>query len=122
MKAQYVGDIGDYGKVLILKHLVELGFNLGVNWIFTKDDNRDDGKHRDYIHYRGKHCLCCCDEKVFEHILPLAKKGKNNRKIEDLENLIRRFAYNVVFYSKKYESGVARKNCEAAAFNVLRNL
>jgi len=46
MKAQYVGDIGDFGKVLILKHLAVLGFKIGINWVLTKNDNRADGKHR----------------------------------------------------------------------------
>jgi hypothetical protein len=35
MKEQYVGDIGDFGKVLLLKHLAGLGFKIGVNWMLT---------------------------------------------------------------------------------------
>jgi len=31
MKAQYVGDIGDFGKVLLLKHLAAFEFKIGVN-------------------------------------------------------------------------------------------
>jgi hypothetical protein len=116
MKEQYVGDIGDFGKVLLLKHLAGLGFRIGVNWVLTDDDNRADGKHRDYIDYRGNDCLCCCDEKVFEQMLPLAKKKKNDRNIEDLEGLIRRFSESVAFYSAKYVSGRSRANCEIRAF------
>ncbi|MDR3772863.1 MAG: hypothetical protein P4L26_05920 [Terracidiphilus sp.] len=116
MKAQYVGDIGDFGKVLILKHLAGLGFKIGVNWVLTENDERADGKHRDYINYRGRDCLCCCDEKVFEQILPLAKKEKADRRIEDLESLIRTFSNSVVFFSKKYMGGSARKAVEEEAF------
>ena len=39
MKAQYVGDIGDFGKVLILKHLAGLGFKIGVNWVLTRNND-----------------------------------------------------------------------------------
>jgi hypothetical protein len=116
MKDQYVGDIGDYGKVLIMKHLADLGFKIGVNWVLTKNDNRGDGKHRDYVDYSGKDCLCCCDEKVFSDICLLAKKKKADRDIGDLENLIRGFTGSVVFYSKKYIGGQKRKTYEDDAF------
>jgi hypothetical protein len=116
MKAQYVGDIGDFGKVLLLKHLAGLGFKIGVNWVMTKNDGRADGKHRDYVDCRGKDCLCCCDENVFEKILPLAKKEKDDRKIEGLEGLIRGFSESVVFYSKKYAGGATRRTYENEAF------
>ena len=116
MKEQYVGDIGDFGKVLILKHLAGFGFEIGVNWVLTKNDNRGDGKHRDYIDYSGKDCLCRCDEEVFERIVSLARKEKGDRKIVDLENLIRDFSKRVVFYSKKYIGGRKRKDYEDEAF------
>jgi hypothetical protein len=91
MKDQYVGDIGDFGKVLILKHLAELGFKLGVNWVFTKNDNTNAGEDRDYVNYRGIDCLCCCDKSLLEGIVQLAHTIKSERKIGDLENLIRKF-------------------------------
>lgn len=116
MKAQYVGDIGDFGKVLVLKHVAGLGFKIGINWVLTENDNRGDGKHRDYIDYCGRDCLCNCDGKVFEQMLPLAKKEKSDRKIDDLESLIRSFSESIVFYSKKYVGGEARRTCEDKAF------
>jgi hypothetical protein len=119
MKDQYVGDIGDFGKVLLLKHLVGLGFKIGINWVLTENDQRADGKHRDYASYSGGDCLCCCDDKVFEQMLPLAKKEKADRKIEDLEDLIRGFSERVVFYSKKYVGGRKRKTSEDEAFAAL---
>ncbi len=116
MKAQYVGDIGDFGKVLLLKYLAEIGFKIGVNWVLTKNDNRGDGKHREYVEYRERDCLCCCDDEVFTRILPLAKMEKNDRKIEELENLISSFSKRVVFYSKRYIGGRKRKDYEDEAF------
>ena len=126
MKEQYVGDIGDFGKVLILKHLAGLGFKVGINWVLTENDDRNDGKHRDYVDrvkYRGVNCLCCCDEEIFEKIIPLAKKEKNGRRIEDLENLIRGFSPKVVFYPRSriyLVKGSERRNLDNEAYNELK--
>ncbi len=38
MKNQYIGDIGDYGKYGLLRHLSGKGIRIGVNWYLTKDD------------------------------------------------------------------------------------
>ncbi len=119
MKAQYIGDIGDFGKVLLLKHFASRGFKLGINWLLTDNDKRSDGKHRDYAEYSGKDCLCCCDEEIFGRILQLARNGKDERAIEDLEEVIRSFSPSCVFFSKKYEGGRARGQAEAEAFKTL---
>src|SRR6516165_102564 len=104
MKAQYVGDIGDFGKVLILKHLADLGFRLGIHWMLTANVDRADGKHRAYAGYFGGDCLCCCDDEVFERILPLARMSKDDRSIADLKELIRHFCGEVGFFSSEYSN------------------
>ena len=86
MKAQYVGDIGDFGKVLLLKHLAGLSLKIGVNWVLTKNDNTNAGEDRGYAKYRGINCLCCCDKSLLECIVQLAQTKKSERKIADLEN------------------------------------
>jgi hypothetical protein len=116
MKDQYVGDIGDFGKVLLLRHLAGLGFNIGINWVRTVNDNGADGRHRDYVDLRGSDCLCCCDRDLFERILPLAKKERSDRKIGDLENLIHGFSRTAIFYSGKYVGGKSRSTFANEAF------
>ncbi|HWR22271.1 MAG TPA: hypothetical protein VN366_02240 [Feifaniaceae bacterium] len=49
MKNQYVGDIGDYGKLGLLRILQNAGFQVGVNWYLTPDDNSRDGRHIQYL-------------------------------------------------------------------------
>jgi hypothetical protein len=115
MKAQYVGDIGDFGKVLLLKHLAVCGFKIGVNWVLTPNDNRTDGKHRDYTTYKGKDCLCCCDQEVYEAILPLANKQREKRAIADLEALTRRFAPRSFFFDDVFEARVDRGELDQKA-------
>lgn len=49
MKDQYFGDIGDYGKYLLLRHLSSYGIKLGINWYLTKDDSTGHGSMTDYL-------------------------------------------------------------------------
>jgi len=50
MKNQYVGDIGDYTKLGILRVIEQAGFSIGVNWYLTRDDQSvKDGRHIDYL-------------------------------------------------------------------------
>ena len=50
MKNQYVGDIGDYTKLGLLRVLENSGLSIGVNWYCTPDDAiNKDGRHIDYL-------------------------------------------------------------------------
>ena len=50
MKNQYVGDIGDYTKLGLLRVLENSGLSIGVNWYCTPDDaNSTDGRHIEYL-------------------------------------------------------------------------
>lgn len=119
MKAQYVGDIGDFGKVLLLKHFARLGFRIGVNWVLTANDASSDGKHRDYVNYRGAHCLCGCDPALLEKISSIAIKPKDERSIYDLEELIREFSINSSFYSQYFDGATDRATRDDEAFKLL---
>lgn len=119
MKEQYVGDVGDFGKVLILKHLASLGFRLGVHWVLTRNDGGGDGAHRKYSCYLGNDCLCCCDEDVFRDIRPLTQRRLSERKIGDLENLIRRFAADAVFFGANCDERKLRVQREQDALALL---
>ena len=44
MKDQFVGDIGDYTKLGLLRVVENAGFSIGVNWYCTPPDGRSDGK------------------------------------------------------------------------------
>ncbi len=119
MKAQYVGDIGDFGKVLLLKHLAEIGFKISVNWVLTHNDETNAGEHRNYVNYHGMNCLCCCDRRLLEGIVPLVRTEKPKRKISDLEKLIRKFSKDTVFYSEYFDGNVARIIRDGEAFRLL---
>jgi hypothetical protein len=139
MKAQYVGDIGDFGKVLILKHLAAVGFRIGVNWVLTKNDEGSDGKHRDYPWYGIRHqannplyrrkrtpdnrrdCLaCCCDEETIRKMAPLAKKEKDERAIQDLEQLVTEMSPTFpIFFTEYFDDSTPRDEINEAALKRL---
>ncbi len=129
MKAQYVGDVGDFGKLLLLKHLAGLGFKIGVNWVLTENDEGTDGRHRDYPWYGIRHevnnplypkmrkrddrrnCLACCtDEQVLKEIAPHAAKPVGGRKIQHLEQTIMQtLPSKASFFREIYRDGDDRK-------------
>jgi hypothetical protein len=50
MKDQYCGDINDYRKYGLLRILARgRRLKIGVDWMLTPNDNRNDGSHRDYL-------------------------------------------------------------------------
>ncbi|MCL1803695.1 MAG: hypothetical protein FWG30_08685 [Eubacteriaceae bacterium] len=50
MKNQYVGDIGDYVKLGLLRSMEDVGYKIGINWYLTPDDDdKKDGRHIKYL-------------------------------------------------------------------------
>jgi hypothetical protein len=50
MKDQYCGDLNDYRKYALLRHLSRSGFTkLLVAWMLTPDDGGSDGQRRQYL-------------------------------------------------------------------------
>ena len=49
MKVQYLGDVNDYRKYALLRLLALTGLKIGVHWLLTPDDGRNDGGKRSYL-------------------------------------------------------------------------
>ncbi len=88
MQDRYAGDIGDYGKMALLRALCEEGLKVGVNWY--KVDPLDAEKNEDgtYKQNDGKHFipenLRKCDTVLADALLTISKSDR--RSIEALEN------------------------------------
>jgi hypothetical protein len=55
VKVQYFGDMNDYRKYALLGLLAKSGgFKIGVCWMLTPADDRQDGNKRSYIQQPGK--------------------------------------------------------------------
>jgi len=50
MQNRYAGDVGDFGKLGLLRVLAKSGLKVGINWYLTEDeDHNNDGKHIAYL-------------------------------------------------------------------------
>ena len=81
MQDRYTGDIGDYGKLGLLRWLAATGLRVGVNWYRTPDeDHNEDGRFTQYAHdssYRG------CDPQLWASLARIL--DANQRRVESLE-------------------------------------
>jgi len=51
---QFVGDVGDYTKLGILRELEKAGFSIGINWYKTPDDpNKTGGSYTSFLNDIG---------------------------------------------------------------------
>jgi len=84
MQNRYVGDIGDYVKLAILRRLAS-GKRLGVAWwLFPDESHNNDGGHREYLDRpdEWRHF----DPSLFEALLKIHKEHK--RDVRALEPLL----------------------------------
>ena len=90
MQDRYAGDIGDYGKVALLRQIRETGLTIGVNWYKAEPADyernpdgsfkQEDGKYRIPEKYR------VCDEALAEKLLGISKSRKRSiRAIEEAD-------------------------------------
>jgi hypothetical protein len=93
MKNQYVGDIGDFTKLGILRAIRTAGMTIGVNWYLTPDDGGQDGRHTGFL---SDPCNVH-DEQLFHELKDIVNSG--NRNIKALENLLA----DAKFYGKQLE-------------------
>lgn len=81
MKNQYVADIGDYGKYVLLKAFTDAGVKLGVNWYLTPDDLSNDGKFTDYLE-EDKHNVRRFAPEVYDTLREIYRKDRTVTAVE----------------------------------------
>ena len=91
MQDRYAGDIGDYGKIALLRAIQAQGLSVGVNWYRVnplESEKKADGsyKQEDGM-YLIPEDLYACDRALAERLTRIAKsEGRNKRSIKALEN------------------------------------
>lgn len=87
MQDRYAGDIGDYGKIALLKALQAQGLSVGVNWYKTDAPESEKNPDGSYKQDDGKYAIPekyrCCDQILAEKLLNIFHS--NNRSISALE-------------------------------------
>ena len=82
MQNRYAGDIGDYGKLGLLRSLSRTGLRIGVNWYLTPDeDHNGDGRHTDYLRDDS---FRSCDEELWRKLRKIV--DSDQRSVAALEN------------------------------------
>lgn len=103
MQNKYAGDIGDYGKLGLLRKLRAAGLTIGVNWYLTPDEQNGDGRFTAYQKYRG------CDELLFDELKKIVDGQR--REVAALENDA---ILPAVFFSQSLDYGGRAKAARAA--------
>ena len=81
MQDRYTGDIGDFGKLGLLRQLASTGLSIGVNWYRTPDETHNsDGLH---VGYLQKEQFRTCDPALWSALGQIISSGK--REIAALE-------------------------------------
>lgn len=76
MQNRYVGDVGDFGKYGLLRHLMGTHERLGVVWYLAPPESNGDGRHLSYLakptEYRG------CDPTLFDGLQKLVNADQRS--------------------------------------------
>lgn len=82
MQNRYTGDIGDFGKLGLLRVLHSAGLSIGVNWYLTPDESHNgDGRH---IGYLNNEQYQACDMQLWSELKRIVESGQ--REITAIEN------------------------------------
>lgn len=74
MQNRYTGDIGDFGKLGLLRVLQATGLSLGVNWYLVPDEiHNNDGRHIQYLENENFRKY---DERLWLGLCEIVNSGK----------------------------------------------
>ncbi len=103
MQNRYTGDIGDFGKLGILRALQLSGLSVGVNWYLVPNErHNDDGR---YVQYLENAVFRQCDETLWSELKRIVNSGQ--REVSAIQNA---HLIDAVFFSKRLSfSGMTKK-------------
>lgn len=100
MQDRYAGDVGDFGKIGMLRRIAESGLRIGVNWYFTykpEEHINADGKH---IRYFNDVVFKGCDDELLKSLYTITN---GTRSIAALENAD--LIPNAIYYGEILKPG-----------------
>lgn len=121
MQDRYAGDIGDFGKIGLLKALQAQGLSIGVNWYLVEPMDTERKADGTYKQEDGKYLipekLQVCDTLLAEKLTKIAKS--DHRSIRSLEQ--GNFILNARYYSEPV-SVAGREEWHKKALDLLNDL
>ena len=117
MQNRYAGDVGDFGKLGLLRQIASLGFVIGVNWYLAPDEaNNNDGKHTGYLTDRR---FDGCDDALRSSLYQLVKSERSVSAIEKQDLIPRAVYYNEMVLSPT--EAFSRQKWHANAVDTLKH-
>lgn len=107
MQNRYTGDIGDYGKLGLLRQISRTGLKIGVNWYLTPDETHNgDGRYTDYLENER---FRYCDEPLWTELGRIVRSG--DRRVAALEQAA---LLSAEYYSRPLDFSETKKSERAA--------
>lgn len=93
MQNRYTGDIGDFGKLGLLRYLQKAGLSIGVNWYLVPDEkHNDDGR---YVQYLKDKSYRRCDEQLLEELMHIVDTEQRAVASLEKEDVLKARYYSV---------------------------
>ncbi|NLZ80375.1 MAG: hypothetical protein GX913_01000 [Clostridiales bacterium] len=118
MQDRYTGDVGDFGKLGMLRKIADSGLRIGVNWYLTykvEEHVNDDGKH---IGYLNDVAFMNCDTELSE-ALRVIVRGERSVKALEKANLLAGATYYTEILKPGSERDFIRRNWYKESLEVL---
>jgi hypothetical protein len=109
MQNQYVGDVGDFAKLGLLRALAGIcplakpRLKLRIVWYLTENSGNKDGRHREYLKRRNRSRYRGCDPDLYDALRDVSSK---NRSVLDIERS------GVLPNDTKYSKKEVRLDCD----------
>lgn len=118
MQNRYAGDVGDFGKLGMLRHITKSGLKMGVNWYLVPNEFHNyDGKH---INYLNNSDFYHCDDCLLNSLREIVTSGHRTIKALENANLIpKALYYNKILYSHRTVNATSRNDWHKAALKAL---
>ena len=123
MQNRYAGDLGDFGKLGLLRYLQSSGLSIGLNWYLAPNESHNaDGR---FVQYLNDESLGSCDTELWSGLKRLVCSGQ--RTVAALENA---HLLDAVYYSNplpvsgksRAERDASRVDWHQKALNVLADI
>ena len=105
MQDRYTGDVGDFGKYRLLRHLCghlsdTQALRLGIVWYLAPDETHNkDGGHTEYLDKSAKNdrMFRACDPELYDTLSRIVSEKENGRRVARVQEAPI-FAQDTVFY------------------------
>lgn len=117
MQNRYAGDIGDFGKFLLLKRLKSENIRLGVNWyLVLKEEENKDGEKTEYLE-NSKYVKT--DKLLASQLSKIVNSENRGIKLIEESNVL---PEGTIYYSEEVKQGKElRENWFKQSLSILKN-